>query len=113
MMIKGFVKKEDVFKVIAENNYIDRMTLDCYDRLIQGIGKLPTVKERQKGKWIDNGENYVECPFCHALTNCDDNKDELRFCFNCGAEMREERTQREAGKKAGEKANQDVLMPLA
>jgi hypothetical protein len=52
---------------------------------------LPPVQlERQKGKWIDYTEDgYVECPFCHSATNCDGNKDELHFCFSCGADMRE------------------------
>ena len=46
--------------------------------------------ERKKGKWIDYTEDgYVECPFCHNATNCDGNKDELHFCFSCGADMRE------------------------
>ena len=45
--------------------------------------------ERKKGKWIDYTEDgYVECPFCHSATNCDGNKDELHFCFSCGADMR-------------------------
>lgn len=114
MRIKGFVKKEDVFKVIADNNYIDRMTLDCYDRLIDGVNKLPTVKERAKGKWVDYSEDgYVECPFCGMATNCDGNKEELHFCFNCGADMRDIDSLKEVGKDAGEKASQDVLMPLA
>ena len=42
-----------------------------------------------KGKWIDySDEGYVECPFCHSATNCDGNKDELHYCFSCGAELR-------------------------
>lgn len=53
------------------------------------IKHMPTIKERKKGKWIDNSEDgYVECPFCHSATNCDDNIDELHFCFSCGAELR-------------------------
>lgn len=44
---------------------------------------------RRKGKWIDySDEGYVECPFCHSATNCDGNKDELHYCFSCGADMR-------------------------
>ena len=47
--------------------------------------------ERKKGKWIDySDEGYVECPFCHSATNCDGNKDELPFCFSCGADLRGE-----------------------
>lgn len=45
--------------------------------------------KRQQGEWIDHSdEGYVECPFCHEATNCDDNKEELHFCWNCGAKMK-------------------------
>lgn len=60
------------------------------------INALPTIQpERQKGEWIDYTEDgYVECPFCHSATNCDGNKDELHFCFSCGADMRGEQDER-------------------
>ena len=64
---------------------------DPYPRVIEALEDLPSVQpERKKGKWIDySDEGYVECPFCHSATNCDDNKDELHYCFSCGADMRE------------------------
>lgn len=44
---------------------------------------------RPQGKWKDHSEEgYVECPFCEHLTNCEDNIDELHYCWNCGAYMR-------------------------
>ena len=44
-------------------------------------------QERKTGRWIDHAEEgYVECPFCHSATNCDDIS-ELHFCFSCGARM--------------------------
>lgn len=65
-----------------------------YNTIIQHdidvIVELPSAQsERKKGEWIDyTDDGYVECPFCHSATNCDDNIDELHFCFSCGAEMR-------------------------
>ena len=58
----------------------------------EAICTAPTIEpQRKKGKWIDYTEDgYVECPFCHSATNCDGNKDELHFCFSCGADMRED-----------------------
>lgn len=57
----------------------------------QIIDEQPTIEERKKGKWIDyTDDGYVECPFCHSATNCDGNKDELHYCFSCGADMRGE-----------------------
>ena len=64
-----------------------------YVRLVKDrLERLPSAQpERKKGKWIDySDEGYVECPFCHSATNCDGNKDELHFCFSCGADLRGE-----------------------
>lgn len=55
------------------------------------LGRESVHTDRQRGEWIDYTEDgYVECPFCHSATNCDGNKDELHFCFSCGADMRGE-----------------------
>ena len=44
--------------------------------------------ERPHGKWRDySNEGYVECPFCEHATNCEDNIEELHYCFFCGASM--------------------------
>ena len=47
-------------------------------------------KEQSQGEWIDHSEDYgyAECPFCHKLTNCEDNIDELHYCWYCGAKMK-------------------------
>ena len=54
------------------------------------IADLPYKQnERPKGEWIDHSEDgYVECPICEHLTTCEDNIDELHYCWNCGADMR-------------------------
>lgn len=73
-----------------EPSYTDPLNVltEVRDRL----KALPSAQpERKKGKWIDySDEGYVECPFCHSATNCDGNKDELHFCFSCGADLRGE-----------------------
>lgn len=57
-----------------------------------------TGKERPQGEWIDySNEGYVECPFCGSATNCEDNKDELHYCWNCGADMRPEEETKDDG----------------
>ena len=44
--------------------------------------------EQKSGKWIDYREDgFVECPFCGHATNCEDDIDELHYCFYCGARM--------------------------
>lgn len=46
-----------------------------------------TSTSRGVGEWIDHSQDfgYVECPICKHLTNCEDNINELHFCWNCGA----------------------------
>ena len=47
------------------------------------------LAQRPEGEWIDYSEDgYVECPFCEHSTTCEDNIDELHYCWNCGAYMR-------------------------
>ena len=52
---------------------------DGWDDAIDAIMKdAPTIDERQEGEWIDQSdEGFVECPFCHCATTCDDNIDEI------------------------------------
>lgn len=58
------------------------------NHVMQGIKNGTPYKERRKGKWIDyQDEGFVECPFCESTTTCEDNKDELHYCFSCGAEL--------------------------
>lgn len=79
-----------VFKATGDFEKVETQVMTC-DRHIEILKDLPSAQpERQKGEWIDYTEDgYVECPFCHNATNCDGNKDELHFCFSCGADMRE------------------------
>ena len=81
-----------VFKATGDFEKVETQVMTC-DRHIKILDDLPSAQpERQKGEWIDYTEDgYVECPFCHNATNCDGNKDELHFCFSCGADMRGER----------------------
>ncbi len=78
--------KEDLAKEIKTND------MGLWLKILLVIDNAPTV-ERPQGEWIDHSdEGYVECPFCGSATNCEDNKDELHYCWNCGAEMRQEET---------------------
>ena len=52
---------------------------------------LMDLRPRPEGKWKDHSKDgYVECPFCEHLTNCEDNIDELHYCWNCGAMMQKD-----------------------
>ena len=88
---------ERVNDTISRQAAIDIVRFECGEweglakTIIKRFEQLPsTQSESKKGEWIDYTEDgYVECPFCHNATNCDGNKDELHFCFSCGADMRE------------------------
>ena len=61
---------------------------------VHAMGYREGYKDAQKqksGKWVDySDEGYVECPFCGHATNCEDDIDELHYCFYCGAKMESE-----------------------
>ena len=62
-----------------------------YKRLCHALDLEKAEQEQKSGKWIDySDEGYVECPFCGHATNCEDDIDELHYCFYCGAKMESE-----------------------
>ena len=73
------VNKEELIKALA------------YDRhqYEQGYEDAKREYKAPEGEWEDHSEEgYVECPFCEHLTNCEDNIDELHYCWNCGAKLK-------------------------
>ena len=65
------------------------MTAEDFNLYMEGYKQGRKDFERQKGEWKDHSnEGYVECPFFNSATTCEDNIDELHYCFNCGAELR-------------------------
>lgn len=95
-----FVRKDELMGMLDESIEYwkdkDDCTLITLLGVVADVNKLPTIDSetviypcRPKSKWIDYSEDgYVECPFCHEGTNCDDNIEELHYCWNCGAYMR-------------------------
>jgi len=79
------ISREAVIDLLNQFGYYDK-------EMERDLSAIPSaVPEREKGEWITDNidEGYVECPFCHSLTNCECGKyDDLNFCFNCGAELR-------------------------
>lgn len=52
------------------------------------IANSTPYEDRPRGEWRDHSDDgYVECPFCEHATTCNDDKEELHFCFFCGASM--------------------------
>ena len=78
MMFAGNVKpdEEDIYIKVSD--------------AVQLLRELPSVTQKS-GKWIDyRDDGFVECPFCGHATNCEDDIDELHYCFYCGAKMESE-----------------------
>lgn len=90
--MSDYISREDAKNYVI-GRYDDRLGFITMEDIIDQLDYVPSADAHPvvKGKWIDyTDEGYVECPFCHSATNCDDNKDELHFCFSCGADMRGE-----------------------
>lgn len=84
-------REEAKRKITEELDSIDHVPSWVFRRLERVISSLPTIEERKEGMWIDHrNEGYVECPFCGSCTTCEDNIDELHFCFNCGNKLKGE-----------------------
>lgn len=79
--------KEEAIKILAD--LTDNLFLHTLEEQYKALHMaIEALQDRPTGRWIDySDEGYVECPFCHSATNCDGNKDELHFCFSCGAKM--------------------------
>ena len=79
------IPKED-YKTLSKMSEKEKVNELSYFEKIIANGK--PYEERPQGEWIDRSEEgYVECPICGCLTNCEDNIDELNYCWNCGAKM--------------------------
>jgi DNA-directed RNA polymerase subunit RPC12/RpoP len=53
------------------------------------LKKAEVLYGRTQGEWLDYSEEYgyIECPFCGSATTCEDNIDELHYCWNCGTHL--------------------------
>ena len=76
--------RQEAVELLRELSNFVATTPETDEALNMAIEALEQKPKR--GKWIDyTDEGFVECPFCHSATTCEDNIDELKFCFSCGA----------------------------
>ena len=74
-------------EIRSDYNCLDEKEEPYYRALSEAI-QFVSAQQKQTGRWINHvKDGYVECPFCHSATNCDDNISDLHFCFSCGARM--------------------------
>ena len=84
------VSREAALEKMADyvaSGYAD--SAEDFEKYSRIICQLPPVTPQPKtGRWIDyRDEGFVECPFCGHATNCEDDIDELHYCFYCGCRM--------------------------
>ena len=80
---------------ITGDSTFDKRPFDCPLKEVK-LADLPSVQpERKKGKWIDCGSIW-EGVDEYQVWRCSEciipNYKKTRFCPNCGADMREEKT---------------------
>lgn len=78
---------------IYDHDHANKHFINGCESYREWLSRIPAadVVERKTGKWINYLEDgFVECPFCHCATNCDGEISELHYCFNCGADMKED-----------------------
>lgn len=86
--MSDYIKRDDAYQAVADNNYSDSITLARYDAILESIGNIPPadVRENVHGHWIHRknwGERYV-------CSNCSKEMTESQigaFCKECGAIM--------------------------
>lgn len=94
--MSDLIDRQDAIALFYKHPNIDWTTLDVMNEL----KSLPSAQpEQKKGKWIDNKGLY-QCSCCKHIwselwwiESCpiDRMNKIMRFCPNCGAEMRERR----------------------
>ena len=92
-------KAEAITRIDRFLSYLEEIytpQCDCEEALIRKdditafvIARDALKEQRPHGEWRDFSDmGFVECPFCEHATTCDDNIEELHYCFFCGAELR-------------------------
>ena len=83
--------REKAKNILTSVLHTDGAYMDYLDSEDVEAIKFLASDERPHGEWRDFSDmGFVECPFCEHATNCDDNIEELHYCFSCGAELRKE-----------------------
>ena len=100
-VLSEYITKEQALDIIAENNEANKMTLVCYDDLVEGIYNSPAadVRENAKAQWIIHSTNlrFAHCSNCGTIRKvkgiCKTGEALIhyalyKFCPICGAKMK-------------------------
>lgn len=77
----------------AEHKYYYYLADEHYIR-VRDVEDAPTIEERKKGKWLchDIREGHLIEKYSCAVCDYYSGTKRTNFCPNCGADMREEKT---------------------
>ena len=78
--MSDYIKREDALDIVADNNVTGEITLNRYDKIIDGIYDIPPadVAPVRHGHWIKiKPSGIYECSKCEAY----------KYCQRCGAKM--------------------------
>lgn len=86
------ITKKQAFRVIADSNSSTKMTLACYDELLDGIATARAIEAEpvRHGHWEKLYDRNYKCSVCGAWYEAD--KEEILdfdYCPHCGAKMDE------------------------
>ncbi len=88
-----YIKREDALDIVAHNNVTGEITLNRYDKIIDGIYEIPSadVAPVRHGEWIHPREYGLNLPehYCSECRAWEYSDVESKFCPNCGAKMDE------------------------
>ena len=84
-----YIKREDALDIVAYNNVTGEITLNRYDKIIDGIYDIPSadVVPVRHGHWIKiTPSGIYECSKCGKyVMTCD--IEAYKYCQMCGARM--------------------------
>lgn len=94
-----YIKREDALDIVADNNVHGEITLNRYDKIIDGIYDIPSadVAPVRRGRWVpltDCSNDGIYCSACHKKVYRAEYSNTMKmhspYCPNCGAKMDEE-----------------------
>ena len=96
-LMSDYIKRTDALDIVADNNVTGEITLNRYDKIIDGIYEIPSayVAPVRRGQWkpFDRtwGRSVLTCTACGDAIDVptEMGKPLFVYCPNCGASMYE------------------------
>lgn len=100
-LMSDYIKRTDALDIVADNNVTGEITLNRYDKIIDGIYEIPSadVAPVRHGRFVPFEDVFLdtcwECSECGLQFYLADGgtpkENRYNYCPNCGAKMDEEK----------------------